>query len=307
MDPLEDVLALLDTCVQLSADLVAGGDWAVDFAPPPGVKFVAVRRGSCLLEVDGVPERAELTKGDSFLLTRGCAFTLRSGADVPAVAAGPLFARAEEGVARAGDGDEVRVLGGRFSFGARAQELLLDGLPPVVHLPAGTGGARSVGWALDAIDEELRHRRMGAVRVAEHLAMVMLVHALRSHLASGDNSGPGLLTGLADPAVAAALACVHRDPAHQWTVAELARAGSVSRTVLAERFKQAVGRGPHEYLTAWRIELAAKRLRESEATLAAIAHAVGYGSDSALSTAFKRVMGTSPREYRGRRESGATV
>ncbi|MFE7708537.1 helix-turn-helix transcriptional regulator [Streptomyces sp. NPDC057486] len=122
---------------------------------------------------------------------------------------------------------------------------------------------------------------------------------LRCHLASGAGTGPGWLAGLADPAVAAAPACVHRDPAYPWTVAELARAGSVSRTVLATRFKNAVGRGPHEYLTAWRIELAAKRLRRGEGTVASIAHSVSYGSDSALSTALKRVMGTSPRDYRG--------
>jgi AraC-like DNA-binding protein len=303
VDPLEDVLALLDTRGHLSVGLVAGGDWAVDFPPPPGVKFNAVRRGRCLLEVGGVPEPIALSEGDCFLLARGRGFTLRSGPQVPTVAAGPLFARADAGVARAGDGDEVHLLGGRFSFGARAQELLLDGLPPVIHLPAGTGRAQTVRWVLDAIDEELRHRRMGATLVAEHLAIVLLVHVLRSHPASEAGPGPGWLAGLADPAVAAALACVHRDPAHPWTVGELARAGSVSRTVLATRFKKAVGRAPLEYLTAWRIELAAKQLRKGEGTVAAIAHAVGYGSDSALSTAFKRVMGTSPRDYREHADS----
>lgn len=298
MDPLEDVLGLLDTRGHLSAGLVAGGRWAIAFPPPPGVKFNAVRRGSCLLEVEGVPKPVELSAGDCFLLTQGRAFTLRSGPDVPAVPARPLFAKADTGVARAGEGEDVHILGGRFSFGLRAQELLLDGLPPVLHLPAGTGRAGTVGWVLDAIDEELRHRRMGADLIAEHLAIVMLVRVLRSHLASGEHAGPGWLAGLADPAVAAALACVHRDPARPWTVAELARAGSVSRTALAERFKKAVGQSPYEYLTAWRIELAAKRLRQGGETLTAIAHSVGYGSDSALSTAFKRVMGTSPRDYR---------
>lgn len=307
MDPLEDVLALLDPRGHLSAGLVAGGDWAVAFPPPPGVKFNVVRRGGCLLEVDGVPEPIALSEGDCYLVTGGRAFILRSGPEVPPVEAAPLFAAAEAGVARVGDGDEVHLLGGRFSFGDRAQQLLLDGLPPVLHLPAGTDRARTVRWVLDAIDEELRHGRMGATLVAEHLAIVMLVHVLRSHLTSGDLSGPGLLAGLADPAVAAALACVHRDPAHPWTVAELARAGSVSRTVLAERFKRAVGRGPHEYLTAWRIELAARQLRLGQGTVDSIAHSVGYGSGSALSTAFKRVMGTSPRDYQGRPQLSETT
>ncbi|WP_408055028.1 helix-turn-helix transcriptional regulator [Streptomyces davaonensis] len=144
---------------------------------------------------------------------------------------------------------------------------------------------------------------MGADLIAEHLAIVMVVQVLRSHLTGGEHTGPGWLAGLADPAVAAALACVHRDPAHSWTVAELARAGSVSRTVLAGRFKKAVGQSPYEYLTAWRIELAAKQLRQGRETFTAIARSVGYGSDSALSTAFKWVMGTSPRAYREFTES----
>ncbi|MET9110600.1 helix-turn-helix transcriptional regulator, partial [Streptomyces zhihengii] len=134
----------------------------------------------------------------------------------------------------------------------------------------------------------------------EHLAVVMLVHVLRIHLARASPAVPGWLAGLADPVVAAALAAVHGDPARAWTVADLARAGAVSRSTLASRFKQAVGQGPSEYLTSWRIELAAKRLLDDGETLSSVARAVGYGSESALSTAFKRVTGLSPREYRRR-------
>ncbi len=129
MDPLEDVLTLLDTRSQVSTGLVAGGRWALRFEPPQGVKFNAVRRGSCLLEVDGVDGPIPLAEGDCYLLARPRPFTLRSDRETAPVAAGPVFARAEGGVARVGEGDEVFLVGGRFSFGARAQELLLDRLP----------------------------------------------------------------------------------------------------------------------------------------------------------------------------------
>ncbi|MFI5891713.1 AraC family transcriptional regulator [Actinoplanes sp. NPDC051513] len=297
-DPLEDVLALVGTTSRLSVSLIAGGEWALDFDPPPAVKFNAIRRGSCLLTVDGVDESIPLAEGDCFLLTRPRRFVLASGPGVRPSPAAPVFAAAVDGIARAGDGDDVFMLGGRFDFGSRARELLLDGLPPVLHVPGGSAAAATLRWALAQVDAELRDRPIAATLVAEHLALVMLIHMLRLHLASAPASGPGWLGGLTDPVVAPALRALHADPARQWTVADLARVSAVSRSTLAARFKQAVGQGPLDYLTGWRIELAADRLRRDDGTVAAIAHAVGYGSESALSTAFKRVTGASPREYR---------
>ncbi|MFF8770789.1 AraC family transcriptional regulator [Kitasatospora sp. NPDC015120] len=300
MDPLDDVLTLLETRAHLSAGLAAGGRWAVRFAAPEGVKFNAVRRGSCLLEVDGLDAPLALAEGDCYLLPHRRPFTLRSGHGAEPVPAAPLFARAGNGVARAGTGDDTLLVGGRFSFGPRAQDLLLDRLPPVVHLPAGTPHAGTVRWALAAIDEELTRRPMASALVAEHLAVVMLVHVLRLHLVREPHAVSGWLAGLADPLAATALAALHREPARAWTVADLARTCAVSRSTLAARFKAAVGQGPLQYLTGWRIELAARRLREGDDGLAAIAHAVGYGSESALSVAFKRTLGVSPSDYRRR-------
>ncbi|GAA3165409.1 AraC family transcriptional regulator [Streptomyces ramulosus] len=294
------MLTLLETRSQLSASLTAGGRWAVRFDAPRGVKFNAVRRGSCLLEVDGAGAPIELAEGDCYLLTRPRAFTLRSDPDASPLPAGPLFAAAEGGTARAGRGDDVLLIGGRFSFGPRAQEWLLDRLPPVVHLPSGTRRAETVRWALTEIDRELSHPQPASSLVAEHLAVVMLVHVLRLHLARAPHAVSGWLAGLADPVVATALTALHGDPARPWTVAELARTAAVSRSALAARFKASVGQGPLEYLTRWRIELAARQLREGGTTLAAVARSVGYGSESALSVAFKRVLGTSPGEYRRR-------
>ncbi|MGS2614505.1 AraC family transcriptional regulator [Micromonospora sp. LZ34] len=297
MDPLEDVLALLAPASQVSSGLSAGGRWALRFPPPAGAKFIAVLRGRCWLRVDGLPA-VRLAEGDCFLLTRPRVFTLASDPDLPAEPAQPVFAAAVDGVARAGDGDEVLLIGGAFSFADRARALLLDNLPPVIHVPAGTPEAAAVRWAVGEIDTELRRRPVGATLVAEHLALVMLIRILRLHLARDGGGRSGWLAGLADPAVAAALRAMHDKPAHPWTVAELARTAAVSRSTLAARFKEAVGKGPLEYLTEWRIELAADRIRRGGQTLASIARSVGYGSESALSVAFKRTTGRTPRAYR---------
>jgi AraC-like DNA-binding protein len=292
MDPLEDVLSLLGTTSYLSAGMVAGDRWAVDFPPPDAVKFNAVRRGRCLLTVDGVPGTIELAAGDCFLLTQPRAFRLSSDPDATPVAAGDVFAG--DGVAQVGTGDDVDLIGGGFTFGERARTLLLDALPPVVHSRAGSPEAAAVSWAVARIGDELRNRRLGAGLVAEHLAIVMLIQILRVSLIPEHS----WLAGLADPVVGTALHAVHASPAYPWTVAELARLAAVSRSTMAARFRAVVGQGPHEYLTGWRVELAAKRLRRTPDTVAVIAREIGYGSESALSVAFKRVMGVSPAAYR---------
>jgi AraC-like DNA-binding protein len=300
MDPLEEILALVGTTSHLSTGLAAGGRWAIRFEPPTGVKFNAVRRGHCFLRVEGVPDPYGLHAGDCFLLTRPRPFTLFSDPTVPPVAARPIFTAAVDGVAHAGDGDDVFMIGGAFTFGERARVLLLDNLPPIVHIPAATAEATTVQWAIGQIDAELRQRQIASALVAEHLALVMLIQILRLHLARDPELTSGWLAGLADPVVAAALRRLHTRPAHPWTVEGLAHAVGVSRSTLAARFKRLVGKGPLEYLTDWRIELAAERFRRSRDTVATIAHAVGYSSESAFSVAFKRVTGSSPGTYRRR-------
>ncbi|MCZ2830403.1 AraC family transcriptional regulator [Modestobacter sp. VKM Ac-2986] len=300
-DPLDDVLRLLGVRGTLSPPLVAGGRWAVAFPPPAGAKFVGVRRGTALLQVEGEPEPVVLSAGDCCLLTRPVPFRLGSDLTRDPEPAHPLYvAAATEGVARAGTGSDVLTLGGSFDFGDRARDLLLDGLPPVVRVPAGTAEAGALDWSLQQLEREARHPGVGSRLVVEHLVLVMLVQVLRAHLATAGAAAPGLLAALADPVVAAALRAMHERPAHAWTVAELAATAAVSRSTMAARFRRALGHGPLEHLTRWRIELAAEAVRDGRDTLAVIARTVGYGSESALSNAFKRVTGTSPRQYRHR-------
>lgn len=293
MDPLEDILALLGTTAKFSTGLAAGGDWAVRFGPPAGAKFNTVRRGSCVLAVDG-EEPIALAEGDCFLLTRPVGFTLASDLAVPPVPAAPIFAAPVDGLARAGTGSSVVFLGGAFTFSNGA--LLLEQLPTVVHVPAVNPSAAAVGRFLTEIETELSAGAMGSTLVAEHLAVVMLIHVLRFHLTLMPPGARGWLAGLSDEVVATALKAMHGSPAHPWTVEELARRAAVCRSTMAARFKETVGVGPLEYLTGWRIELAADQLRTSSKTVAVIARDVGYSSESALSNAFKRVTGKSPRQ-----------
>jgi AraC-like DNA-binding protein len=127
---------------------------------------------------------------------------------------------------------------------------------------------------------------------------VLLIAVLRAWFARPDGEAPDWYRAHGDPVVGHALRLMHHNPAHPWTLAELAHEIGVSRAALARRFHELVGEPPMTFLTGWRIALAADLLREPGATIGSVADQVGYGSPFALSTAFKRLRGISPQQHR---------
>lgn len=154
--------------------------------------------------------------------------------------------------------------------------------------------------------QELREGQPGGFLVIQHLAHMMLVQALRLHLAEGIKGGVGWLFALADRQMSAAINAMHDDPARRWTLQDLAHRAGMSRSTFAEKFKEMVGASPMEYLTRWRMLLAGDRLVNSSDPVSVIALSLGYESESAFSTAFKRVLGCSPRQY-GRAAASAPL
>jgi AraC-like DNA-binding protein len=176
------------------------------------------------------------------------------------------------------------------SVGAR----LLRALPPVLVL-------RRADWdspLVPLLAAELGRDEPGQEAVLDRLLDLLLITALRTWFARPAAAAPAWYAANADPVVGRALQLLHHNPAHPWTVARLAAATGVSRAALARRFTELVGEPPMAFLTGWRLALAADLLRDPDATLEAVARQVGYGSPFALSTAFKRVRGVSPRAHR---------
>lgn len=298
MDLLSDVLSLLDTRSSYFAGLKAGGDWAIDFPPPDGIKFNAVIEGTCWLTVAGIDAPVQLQTGDCFLLAPGRAFTLASAPGLPAAPALEVYRHAQQGVARHGAPDhDFFLIGGRFSFGDEAA-ILLDCLPPLLHVHGDTDQASVLHWALQRLAQELQATAPGAVLMTRHLGHMMLLQMLRQYLAAQASHPVGWLFALADPRLRAAIEAMHAQPAQRWTLLQLAAVAGQSRSAFALHFKNRVGVTPLDYLLRWRMRLATRRLRDSGATVTSIAQALGYDSDSAFSHAFKRVMACSPRQYR---------
>ncbi len=169
-------------------------------------------------------------------------------------------------------------------------------LPPIVHIRKEPDKA-ALRWCLERMRQELREPQPGGFLVAQQLASMMLVQVLRLHMAEGLRGGVGWLFALADKRMAAAITAMHDDPGHRWTLQVLAERAGMSRTTFTLTFKETVGASPMDYLTRWRMLLAGDRLVNSSDPISVIALAFGYESESAFSTAFKRVMGCSPRQY----------
>jgi AraC-like DNA-binding protein len=307
MDPLSDVLSLLKPRSYMSRAFDVGAPWSIAFEQHSGIKCYAVASGECWLAVEGVDEPVHVMTGDCFMLPRGRPFRLASDLALTPVDAFAMFSSAPEGIAQWNGGGDCFGVGGYFAFDGNHAEILLSALPPIVHLRTEADKA-ALRWCMERMMQEVRTPQPGSYLVAEHLAHMMLVQALRLHLAEGPRGGVGWLFALADKQMCAAITAMHAEPARRWTLQTLAECAGMSRSSFALRFKETVGTSPMEYLTRWRMLLAGDRLVRTGEPVSVTAASLGYESESAFSTAFKRVMGRSPRQYgRGARSGESTT
>lgn len=297
-DPLSDVLALLRPHGTTSGGIDMGGPWAIRFGPHDGIKFQAVITGGYWLCIDGVDEPLRINAGDCYLLPRGRGFSMASDLSLRPVDAHAFLATPLNGGVRTlNGGGECYSVGCYFSFSGRHVEVLLDMLPPVLHIREDADKA-AMRWYVERLMLELRSPQPGGLLVAQQLATLLLVQALRLQLDGGlGQGGVGWLFALADKPMRAAIVAMHADPAHRWTLQALATRACMSRSTFALRFRRSVGLTPMDYLTRWRMMLAADRLTQTGDSVGELSRSLGYESESAFTTAFKRVMGCSPRQY----------
>lgn len=292
-DPLSEVISLLRPQAVFSKGISAAGPWAVRYNAFGKPGFCAVLLGACTLAVDG-HEPIALQAGDFVLLPATPGFTMSGAGGVPAQTIDPKALPAPTDEVRHGTPDgppEMRMLGGYFEFGSPDAELLVSLLPGIIHVR----DAERLALLVRQVGDEATSQRPGRELVLIRLVEILLIEALRS---APDTTAPaGLLRGLADERLAAALRHIHSAPSHGWTVAELAGKAALSRSAFFDRFSRAVGLAPMEYLTAWRMALAKNLLRTQNIALAEIAERVGYQSASAFSTAFSKYVGQPPGRF----------
>ena len=306
IDPLSDVLSLLKPHTYVAGGFDLGGRWSIEFDPHTGIKCYALLSGACWLVLDGLEEAVRLEAGDCVLLPNGRRFRLTDDLKLRPTPFAELHAvEWRGGIATLNGGGETSILGGHFAFGGAHADVLLGAMPPVAHLRKDNE-RMNLRWALERMRLELLHGQPGSVLIAQHLAHTVLVQTLRLYLAGQEGRHVGWLFALADPQLAAAIGAMHADPGARWTLPALADRAGMSRTSFARTFRATVGTSPLDYLTRWRMLLAGSRLTDGKQPISSIARSLGYDSESAFSTAFKRVMGCPPRTYARARPSTDT-
>lgn len=245
-----------------------------------------------------------LAAGDVVVFPQGDAHLVGSGVGNAPPAVGdavelrlPQLTRLSYG----GQGAATVVVCGWFGYEQHVANSIMSALPPLFRTsvrrrPSGAWLESSIRYAVG----EATSGRAGSDVVADKLAEVLFVEALRGYIDALPARQTGWLSGLRDPVVGSSIALLHDRPAENWTVASLAQAVNVSRTVLAERFVALIGMPPMQYLTQWRMALAAHLLRSGRMSLTRITEQIGYESEAAFSRAFKRAYGEPPGAWRRR-------
>ncbi|GAA3552569.1 AraC family transcriptional regulator [Microlunatus spumicola] len=278
----------------------AAGRWAVRFEAFGYVKIGGVEQGDCWLALDG-HEPVHLRQGDIYLLVNPPGYALASDLTVEPLMAEELWDGGADGAVRIGpEGDEDTYLcGGTFWFDDSNGGILLDVLPPLVHVQAADPRNELLASVSKLLVAEVENKAVGSSLVLDHLVQILFVQALRAFAEQSDHPA-GWLGAINDDDIGAALRAMHADIAHRWTVGELAHIAHMSRSAFAASFKKQVGTAPLDYLIQWRMSLARDALRRNTRSISELALATGYESESAFSTAFRRVAGASPKQFRDR-------
>lgn len=314
-DALSDVLRAVRLKGAVFFDVDAKDPWVAEapraelVAPHimPGVEHVieyhVVTAGTCFGGLLGAPP-ITLSAGDILVFPQGDAHVLSSA---PGMRGTPdlelhqsLIPHSLPIAIKTGDGEHssAHLICGFLGCDARPFNPLLAHLPPVLHVPSGYARDGVLAQFVALALHEAGKLTAGSQSVLARLSELMFIEVVRLHLAGLPHDSAGWLSGVRDAFVGRALGKLHGAPERSWTLEELAREVGMSRSMLAERFASLVGVPPMQYLAQWRIHLAANLLTSGAQSLAQIADDVGYGSETALSRAFKRQVGISPAQWR---------
>jgi AraC-like DNA-binding protein len=317
VDALSDVLRAVRLAGAVYFDVAATAPWVAEqptremVLPKilPGaqhlISYHVVTEGKCFAGIIGA-EPILVQAGEVVVFTRGDPHVMSSR---PGMRAAPVTAEAFDAAASSplpfsvnyggGGPPSVKLVCGFLACHAQSANLLLDNLPAVIK--AGNpqdGDANWLGEFIRVATSESRNRRAGGESVLAKLSELMFIEVVRRHLEALPPAQSGWLAGLGDPFVGKALSLIHRSPARNWTIEELAREVGLSRSVLAERFADLVGLPPMHYLAKWRMQVASELLSGGSTNIATVAAETGYGSEAAFSRAFKKMVGVPPSAWR---------
>jgi AraC-like DNA-binding protein len=303
-DRLSEILDLIEVRSVVSGGSAVRGRWQTGSPIDDDLKFIAVVRGHARIDTDGLDRPIEMGEGDVVVLNGRSWLTLEGGSgDEPPVRVEPPAAgshiRPDDAAAAGAD----VLIGGRVELNPTGRQLLLRALPPVVHVGRSSTVGPQLRGHVQRLFEEIVADRAGSDFAIRQYGQLLVLDVVRGFMHDAEMPA-GWLKVLADERLRPALALIHEQPAKAWSLEDLARASSMSRSTFAERFRTAAGTPPLAYLIDWRMLLAQRDLRSPDTRIRPLALQLGYSSESAFSSAFKRHVGESPVSYRSRASTG---
>ena len=317
MDALSAALSSVRMTGAIFADAICSAPWG--FAVPaidalervvhmlaPGTERVVgyhlVTEGKALVGLEA-SEDVALTAGDIVIIPHGDPHRVTNGTPSKLIDTSPALAKWLAGdvssMELGGGGERTHFVCGYFGCERHAARLFLAGLPSLIKINLRTDAAgRWLENSIRHLLDEAKSRRPGGAVVLSKMAEAFFIETLRRYMQQLPPEQRGWLAGARDPVVGAALALLHRQPCHSWTVSELAAEIGASRSLVAERFVLFLGEPPLTYLVRWRLQLAARLLQTTQKTILQVAVDVGYESEAAFNRAFRREFGLPPAQYR---------
>lgn len=276
--------------------------WGLRLPAGPGT-FLIVNQGHCCVELPELSQPMVVRAGDLMIILPGPEHILKDKPESPAKELREMLTPEQfhrrAGIRHGGSGPETLFITAGFFFDTPDRSQFPSAFPSFIHIPADHPalGAMLPG-IIHCIRSEQEQDRPGKQTIIDHLAHVLLVHAVRQHL-TGNHAPPGnWLHCTMDPSLGPALAAIHQRPQQSWTVASLAKVARLSRSSFAARFAQKVGKPPLAYLLEYRMTKACSLLADSPMVLKEIAQAVGYSSQASFANAFHRWAEMAPGAYR---------
>ena len=311
MDLLSDILKVVKMSGTLYFRTAFTAPWGVEVPSFENVsRFHYVHRGRCFVTVAGQRDTVLLEQGDLIIVSGGSGHSLADPADVDIKTLDQVVEESGfdgRGALIIGDtptDHDTQLICGHFAFDPGARHVLLDALPQLIHIKKY--GAVSPDWlddSLQLIGSEAGSNHLGSDLIALNLAEIIFTQAIRSHVLENGQHLKGL-AGFNDAHIRKALAAIHENPSHSWSVDSLAKRSGMSRTAFSNRFNDLLDRTPLQYLTEWRMQLARQLLTDTGLPIVEVAMRSGYGSEAAFSRVFKRHFLVPPAEFRRSRRAG---
>jgi AraC-like DNA-binding protein len=266
------------------------------------VGYHLIIEGKALVRLEGAAD-VPVAAGDIVIIPHGDPHAVTNGAPAQMIDTANFLDHWLAGdvntTRMGGSGEETHFVCGYFGCERHAAQLFLAGLPSVIKINVRSDAAGQ--W----LEASIRHLlgeamsgRPGRAVLLSKMAEALFIETMRRYIEELPPESRGWPAGARDKVVGSALALLHRQPDHRWTMTELADKVGASRSVVAERFVQFLGQPPLTYLARWRLQLAARLLQTTQKTIVQVAIDVGYESEAAFNRAFKREFGVPPAQYR---------